>query len=371
MPEFEPGPETEAKSIGRSTLDRANAVIVSGLKLLTRAGIRVAAVVGAYLLVSGDGVSLASISQAIGSFWVYAACFALLGVLLDLAFRTDKALWRYVSIVDVAPIIRTSIISTLLFLAATFFLERGNALPRTTLLFLPILDIAMTLSLILLRRMVHDKETLKAIAPFLTSHDNRTPLILVGSMDRADTFLRELAHSGVDYRPAGIVTDVRSAALRELRGVKVLSGAQAAFDILDDFTDHGIEAAIVFLDGVVTPGGFGVERLGQLRTRGVQLLRVPSMVELAGEANEPVMRKFELEELLARPARASRRRTAAGPGRRSACVGHWCRGFDRFGNLPPGRRPGLWSPGAARPFGIRPVQDRPRDRTPLADPVAS
>ncbi len=276
-------------------------LIIRGLKVSARAGIRLAAVVGAYLLASGNGITLESMLQALEASWIYAVAFAAVGLCLDLAFRTDKALWRYVSIVDVGPIVRTSIISTLIFLAATFFLERGVALPRSTLFFVPVLDIGMTLALVLMRRVVHDKEALKAIAPFLTGHDDRTPLILVGGMDRADTFLRELARSGEDYRPAGIVTDTRGAAQRELRGVKVLSGSKAAFDILDDLLGHGVEAALVFLDDSVTPADFGVERLGQLRTRGIQLLRVPSMVEMAGKTDEPVMRKFELEELLARP----------------------------------------------------------------------
>lgn len=271
------------------------------LKVSARAGIRAAAVVGAYLLASGHGITLASAVQALDASWVYAIAFAGLGMVLDALFRTDKALWRYVSIVDVAPIIRTSIISTLIFLAATFFLERGVALPRSTLFFVPVLDVAMTLALILLRRIVHDKEALKAIAPFLSDSDDRTPLILVGGMDRADTFLRELARSGEAYRPAGIVTDTQGAAMRELRGVKVLAGVKAASDILDDLIGHGIDPAIVFLDDSITPTDFGVDRLGQMRTRGVQLLRVPSLVELAGKADEPVMRKFELEELLARP----------------------------------------------------------------------
>lgn len=266
-----------------------------------RAGIRAVAVVGAYLLASGNGVTPTSVIQALDASWIYATAFALLGLCLDLAFRTDKALWRYVSIVDVGPIVRTSVISTLIFLAATFFLERGAGLPRSTLLFVPILDIGMTLALVLLRRIIHDKEALKAIAPFLASHDERTPLILVGGMDRADTFLRELARSGDAYRPVGIVTDTRGAAMRELRGVKVLSGAKAAFDLLEDLMGHGIEAALVFLDDSLSPADFGVDRLGQLRTGGVQLLRVPSLVEMAGKADEPVMRKFELEELLARP----------------------------------------------------------------------
>lgn len=278
-----------------------NRLIVPAVKLAARAGIRAAAVVGAYLLASGNGITLAATLGAAEASWIYAAAFAVLGLCLDRVFRTDKALWRYVSIVDVGPIVRTSVVSTLIFLAATFFLERGVALPRSTLFFVPVLDIAMTLALVLLRRIIHDKEALKAIAPFLTSHDERTPLVLVGGMDRADTFLRELARSGEPYRPVGIVTDTRGAAMRELRGVRVLSGAKAAGDILEDIMGHGLEAAMVFLDDSITPTDFGVDRLGQLRTRGVHLLRVPSLVETAGKADEPVMRKFELEELLARP----------------------------------------------------------------------
>mgnify|MGYP003393056802 CR=1 FL=1 len=270
------------------------------MKVSARAGIRAAAVIGAYLLASGRGITLESVLEAAELSWVYAVAFALLGLCLDVAFRNNKALWRYVSIVDVGPIVRTSIISTLVFLAATFFLARAVDLPRATLFFVPVLDIAMTLALILLHRIIHDKEAMKAIAPFLGSPDDRTPLILVGGMDRADIVLRELERSGDQYRPAGIVTDTRGAAMRELRGVKVLSGPKAAFDILDDLMGHGIEAALVFLDDSMSPSDFGVDRLGQLRTRGVQLLRVPSLVEMAGKSDEPVMRKFELEELLAR-----------------------------------------------------------------------
>jgi O-antigen biosynthesis protein WbqV len=279
----------------------ANALIIRGLKVSARAGIRVVAVVLAYLLASGNWLTPAALLQAAQASWAPAVAFAGLGLFLDLAFRSDKALWRYVSIVDVGSIVRTSVVSALIFLAAVFFLERGVALPRSALLLLPILDIGMTLALVLLRRIIHDKEALKAIAPFLSPHDDRTPLILVGGMDRADAFLRELARSGDAYRPVGIVTDTRGATMRELRGVRVLSGTKAAFDVLEDLMDRRIEAALVFLDDSLTPADFGADRLGQLRTGGVQLLRVPSLVEMASKADEPVMRKFELEELLARP----------------------------------------------------------------------
>jgi O-antigen biosynthesis protein WbqV len=276
-------------------------MLIRGLKVATRAGVRVVAMIGGYLVASGNGLTPDAILDATRSAWEFALVFAALGLALDLVFRTDRALWRYVSIVDVGPIVRTSLLTAAIFLVFSFFLDRGASLPRSTLLIAPIFDIGMTLALVLLRRIVHDKEALLAIAPFVGSRDERKPLIVVGAMDRVETFLRELARSGEAYRPAGIVTDTRGAATRELRGTPVLSGAAGAFEILEDLTDHDVEAAIVFLDDTLTPVDFGVERLGQLRTRGVHLLRVPSLVEVGGKADEPVMRRFELEELLARP----------------------------------------------------------------------
>lgn len=282
-------------------MGNANVLLIRGLKVTARAVVRGVAMIGGYLVASGNGLTPEAILNAIESAWLFALIFAGLGFALDLVFRTDRALWRYVSIVDIGPMVRTSLLTAAIFLAFSFFLDRGASLPRSTLFIAPVLDIGLTLGLVLLRRILHDKEALQAIAPFLGARDERKPLIVVGAMDRVETFLRELARSGEAYRPAGIVTDNKGAVTRELRGVPVLTDAGAAFEILEDLTDHDIEAALVFLDDILTPVDFGVDRLGQLRTRGVHLLRMPSLVEMAGTADEPVMRKFELEELLARP----------------------------------------------------------------------
>ncbi|KQW83006.1 UDP-N-acetylglucosamine 4,6-dehydratase family protein [Brevundimonas sp. Root1279] len=273
---------------------------IRALKVTLRATIRFVAVIGAYLLASGHGVTPGAILQSIDAAWVHAAAFAVLGFGLDLFFRTDRALWRYVSIVDIGPIVRTSVLSAAIFLAFNFFLERGASLPRSTMLVLPVLDIILTLALVLARRIVHDKEALRTLAPFVGKHDDRTPLILVGRMDRVDTFLRELSRGGGDYRPAGIVTDTAGTTARELRGAKVLSGVKPAADVLDDFLNRGVDPALVFLDDAITPSDFGVERLGQLRARGVHLLRTPSLVEVGAGADDTVMREFKFEELLAR-----------------------------------------------------------------------
>ena len=276
-------------------------LLLRGLKATARAGVRFSAVVGGYIIASGHALSPVSVSTALQHATFYAVVFAALGFVLDILFRTDKALWRYVSIVDVGPIIRTSVLSTLIFLALTFLLDRGEALPRSTLLFVPILDIGMTLALVLLRRMVHDKEALIAIAPVLSGVSRRTPLIVLGDMGRVDTFLRELARGEQTYQPIGIVTRTPGSATRQLRGVRVLESVEVAATMLDDMLGHGLTPAMVFVDDQLQPSDFGAERLGQLRLGGTKLLKISSLVEVGGTGEETALREFALEELLARP----------------------------------------------------------------------
>ena len=253
------------------------------------------------MIASGHAFSPGTTLTALQDAAPYAALFAMLGFGLDILFRTDKALWRYVSIVDVGPIIRTSVLSTLIFLALTFLLDRGQALPRSTLLFVPALDVGMTLALVLLRRMIHDKEALVAIAPFLSGGSRRTPLIVLGDMGRADTFLRELSRGEQVYQPIGIVTRTPGSATRQLRGVRVLDSIEVAAAMMDDMLGHGLTPAMIFVDDQLQPSDFGAERLGQLRLRGVKMLRISSLVEVGGTGDETALREFALEELLARP----------------------------------------------------------------------
>lgn len=282
-------------------MSKLSLLLLRGLKIGARAAIRFAAVVGGYMIASGHAFSIVTTLNALQDAALYAGLFAVLGFALDNLFRTDKALWRYVSIVDVGPIIRTSVLSTLIFLALTFLLDRGEALPRSTLLFVPVLDVGMTLALVLVRRMIHDKEALVAIAPFLSGASRRTPLIVLGHMGRADTFLRELARGEQTYQPIGIVTRTPGAATRQLRGVRVLDSVEVAADLMDDMLGHGLTPAMIFVDDQLQPSDFGAERLGQLRLQGVKLLKVSSLVEVGGSGEETALREFALEELLARP----------------------------------------------------------------------
>lgn len=271
-------------------------------KLAARALVRIAAVIGGYMLATGNALSPDAFLLAIERSWPYALAFAGLGLILDRLFRTDRQLWRYISIGDVLPIIRTSTLLIFIFLVAVFLVDRATTLPRSALLLVWALDIGLTLALSLARRIVHDKEVLASIAPFLLSAQDKQPLLIVGSLDRADTFLRDMAKgSSSQYKALGVLAHDSAPVLRqEMRGVRVISSRKQAFDIIDDLIAHQRDLSIVFLDNDVSPVDFGAEKLGQLRSSGVKILRMPSLVEM-GQNGAGSMREFELEELLARP----------------------------------------------------------------------
>jgi O-antigen biosynthesis protein WbqV len=127
-------------------------------------------------------------------------------------------------------------------------------------------------------------------------------LLIIGSANEAEAFLRAPAGLGERYAPIGVVSPLDRETGDELRGVCVL-GAIADFDsVLARLRDSGLPpSAILFLtDSAMST--FGAERLGRLKTEGVRLLRRHGVVEMgAAAAAAAVLREISLEELLSRP----------------------------------------------------------------------
>jgi O-antigen biosynthesis protein WbqV len=112
-------------------------------------------------------------------------------------------------------------------------------------------------------------------------------LLIVGSANEAEAFLRAPAGLGERYAPIGVVSPLDRETGDELRGVCVL-GAIADFDrVLARLRDSGLPpSAILFLtDSAMST--FGAERLGRLKTEGVRLLRRHGVVEMGAGRQRP------------------------------------------------------------------------------------
>jgi len=276
-------------------------LFIAIIKALLRAGIRIAAVLAAFFVLTGFHFTPAGIAHAVQTSWRYALLFAGLGFTLDAIFRSDRALWRYVSIVDIFPIVRTSTVSVLLFLLAAFVAGRAVGLPRSILFLTWVFDISLTLALLLVRRFAHDREALRVVAPFFSGPDMRRPVVLVGRMDRAEGFLRDISLSSTHYRAVAVLADSFGRDGRELRGVKILSDFEHAVQMLEDMAVRHQKPAVVFLDDGVRGAGFSAGHIGHLRGLGVSFLRMPRLEEVNSAVGRGSLREIKFEELLSRP----------------------------------------------------------------------
>lgn len=276
---------------------------VRAVKIVLRAIVRIVAVLGGYMLATGYSPGTRAILDAVEAAGLYAIIFAICGALLDMLLRSDRAFWRYSSIADVPRIVRSSAVLCAVFLIAAFFIERATQLPRSALLFVFLLDVGLTLGLLTLRRLLHEPSLLVHLpAPLgFLSRDERQPLVLLGDLNRVDTFLRDVGRGTPVFRPVAIVSFLAANSPRQIRGVNVVNTADRAHEILNMLLTAGEIPAIVFTDASVTPADLGIEKLGRLRAKGVKLLRVPSLTELGGTGDENRVREIQLEELLPRP----------------------------------------------------------------------
>lgn len=236
-----------------------------------------------------------------------AGFYALLALGLEAVFRIDRATWRYVSIDDAADLARSTLLTAGAFLAIVFVTNRADAIPRSVLILTWIIHFGSLVGLRLLRRLAYERSLLKTFAPRLGCRPAAgRPILLVGRLDVAESFLRELARDPrPTYHPLGILGSDRADVGRIIRGVAVIG-------TVDDL-EHRAQAclgrspglkSILFLSPPDIVQDIASEALGRLKAAGVALLRLPAVHEISSaRATLPsALRELSVEELLSRPA---------------------------------------------------------------------
>lgn len=239
--------------------------------------------------------------------WHLAIIYTTIAALVEVVSRTERSSWRFVSILDGFALVRSTILTTVVFVFVVFVLVRAENLPRSVLLITGLFHLGGLASVRLLRRTAHERSILRAVAPLL----HRTPagrarLLLVGDLSVADAFLRELARdSGPAHEPVailGLKPDDRGRAVRDVmvRGTAAdLERTVQAFDV----ANRSIEA-ILFLSPPDVIQSVSADTLGALKARGMSLLRLPAMSEINAQRGSlpEALRELSVEELLARPS---------------------------------------------------------------------
>lgn len=273
------------------------------VKLVVRSAVRVVALMLAYSIVSFEGADLLELAKTVEVIWPYMVVFGITGLVYDVATSSWRKSWRFTSLKDVLVMTRSSTLIALALLLAVFLLDRGVALPRSVLFLTWMLDIGAFGGLLMLRRAAHEKTLADTFAPFIgRSGPQRQPLMLIGSLESSDSFLRELNREPAPkYQPVGVIAAHAGDVRHEVRGVRALGSVQDADRLLEDFSRGEGERSVLFLDGALAPADLDAELLARLRKRGVRLLRMNRLADLDAPMTALSFRELDFNELLSRP----------------------------------------------------------------------
>jgi O-antigen biosynthesis protein WbqV len=263
------------------------------------------------------------------SFFQLAALYAAIAGAFSLIFRGELSPWRYVSIPDALVLARSALLTVGVFLLSVFVLDRAEGLPRSTLVMAPLFQMVTAMGVRIMRRALHE-HALESFSPLKTITDRLTQspsLLLIGPPSLADTYLRDVARShDRTYTPVGIIGTDRRDVGAQVRGVCILEAIDRLDEALADLRRwNRYPRAILFLEEPGKLKGLTADMLGRLKTDGIRLLRLPSIVELSQHDGLTLlpMRDINIEELLAREPIELDRRAIGGliKGRRVLITG--------------------------------------------------
>ncbi|MBB5661401.1 nucleoside-diphosphate sugar epimerase/dehydratase [Brevundimonas halotolerans] len=235
----------------------------------------------------------------------WAALYALIGALVEAVFQTERTAWRFASVRDVVALGRNVVLTVAFFLLAIFAVDRGVQLPRSVIPLTAVLSVLFLVGVRLLWRLPRESELIHHLLPtwWRKISDDRTPLILVGSLADADRQIRLLqADADQPYQPVGIVTpDVAEVGMR-LQGVPAILALEVWRDQHIPFRrrDEPVPG-ILFLQDPVHSFGLTPQRVGELKKAGHTLLRPHVLTEVGAPGpRADLLTEIPLEEFLPR-----------------------------------------------------------------------
>ncbi|TCS10178.1 nucleoside-diphosphate sugar epimerase/dehydratase [Caulobacter sp. BK020] len=233
-----------------------------------------------------------------------AALFAVSALAVEILFQVERSPWRFFAASDGLRLARSALLSVLTFALVARLAEVRQPGGLRTLAVAFLLQTALLAGLRIVRRAVHERALVDALTRLRPAPASPAlpRLLIVGSANEAEAFLRAPAALGERYAPVGVLTPQARETGDELGGVCIL-GAIDDFDaVMAQLRDGGLQpSAVLFLtDGPLS--AFGAERLGRLKTEGVRLLRRQGLVDMAapGAGGGSALREISLEELLSR-----------------------------------------------------------------------
>jgi FlaA1/EpsC-like NDP-sugar epimerase len=201
-----------------------------------------------------------------------------------------RGVWRFASINDLKRIIVSSLLAILTSIAFFFMYKKIGIIPRSVLVFYPLLLILTMGGARLFYRTIREHQLYGIKASI------GEPLIIVGSDHRAILLAKEL-YTSSDWRVVGFLSDDKTMHGRELAGLKILGSTNqiAKFKERFNFRNVIISSSYEFTKNKLR------EIIEAASNLNIEVLTIPPINDLvSGRLNISQIRRVEVEDLLGR-----------------------------------------------------------------------
>jgi O-antigen biosynthesis protein WbqV len=211
-----------------------------------------------------------------------------------------KGVWRYVSVRDLAVILRAVTIAVLVFVPVSFVLTRLEGMPRSVPIIVWFVLMAFMGGSRLFVRLLKEGR----LESFWNADSQpRTKVLLVGAGDESEHFIRAtLNDKDSPYQVVGVLDDKGTRVGREIHTIAVLGQMNELSRVLKELKARGAQPSRLILTKSASRVADFETFLSEAEKMGLALSRLPSMTDLRdGLQPQAELRPIALEDLLGRP----------------------------------------------------------------------
>jgi FlaA1/EpsC-like NDP-sugar epimerase len=229
-----------------------------------------------------------------------ALLFAFIAGCVNYFSALNRGTWRYASIPDLIAIVKSALLTAILYTIVLFMLSRADNLPRSVppLAFV-FCVFAMSGSRLLYRLFKEQGFFVQRIA-YSVDRPKRNVLLL-GVNNNAESFIRSVRRSETsEIHLIGILDNRLEKNLR-VQGLRVFGTASSLGAVTRRLADRGIVVSELIITNPALPTSEVSSLLTQANRLSIKVSRIPDLSETS-EINsiKPIVKKLELSDLLGR-----------------------------------------------------------------------
>ena len=210
-------------------------------------------------------------------------------------FRLYRAIWRYVSILDIINLAKAVFVANLVIILAIFIYNRFEGYPRSVFLLDGILSFLFLGGARLLIRIHYSSKSPKDFFPFLGKTFQGKPLLIMGAGQAGEKVIREINDNPkIGFYPMGFLDDDQTKIGRTLQGIPILGK-------IDDISKVSLDFEEILI-AIPSAKGEQMRRIVEVCDKsGKKYRTLPAIGELIdGSVSLKAIREVTLGDLLGR-----------------------------------------------------------------------